>query len=484
MEAKEVWVGIGLGILVIGILLVVFGGFFGLKQGVTGNPIISNVKGVESSVTKANQTCLDSDGGLNYNIYGYTNVSYLGNYTINYDACSVNASILLERYCNGINSAVDSHVCPYGCKNGVCNSQPPTCTDTDGGANYYLRGTANDSQGDSGTDYCISSATIKEYYCSDGLVTELNYNCLLGYSCSNGACLSQNNTCTDTDGGLNDHIYGCTTVSYFGNSTVICDSCLSNGAVSERYCNEEGNSAGRSHLCENGCSNGACVGNQTNPAFDLATTAITFSEDPLVANELVIITKQVKNFGTVAGYIVGGSSSTCLINDPGCSSAGWGGGPGIFIGSGETKEFTEEYIFDQEGSWRVTRSYSGKGVNNETDINLGNNEKIVYIDVLMIANYTFNETLCDDDSDCPAQTTKWCSGDYLRVSYAYFSCQYGNCVAAGGRSHEDLCPYGCLNGACKPKPVLPKCSIWKKIFNPSACQQIAASDVEDSVAMS
>ena len=120
MEAKEVWVGTGLGILVLAILLVVFGGIIG-----TGN-----VVRLEGNIT--NQTsCVDSDGGLNYYVYGYTNVSLLMNYSINYDVCSVNTTILFERYCSGSTSSFVAYVCPYGCANGVCANQNPTVVTND-----------------------------------------------------------------------------------------------------------------------------------------------------------------------------------------------------------------------------------------------------------------------------------------------------------------------------------------------------------------
>ncbi|MDP3882550.1 MAG: Ser-Thr-rich GPI-anchored membrane family protein [Candidatus Staskawiczbacteria bacterium] len=68
-----------------------------------------------------------------------------------------------------------------------------TCTDSDGGKIYDVKGTTANSKGDSLIDYCVSGYTtynLMEGYCgSDGLV--LNTSTLCQYGCSNGACNSQ-----------------------------------------------------------------------------------------------------------------------------------------------------------------------------------------------------------------------------------------------------------------------------------------------------
>ncbi len=64
-----------------------------------------------------------------------------------------------------------------------------TCTDTDGGLNYTTPGTVTSNNGASGTDYCINSTTLNEFYCSGTAGAKVSYSCSgvgSGYLCSNG----------------------------------------------------------------------------------------------------------------------------------------------------------------------------------------------------------------------------------------------------------------------------------------------------------
>src|SRR3989344_425327 len=70
---------------------------------------------------------------------------------------------------------------------------PTTCIDSDGGLNYYLKGTATLSNGTSATDYCPSFTVLAERYCSSEISTQ-SYTCPSG-NCTNGACVNQT-TCT------------------------------------------------------------------------------------------------------------------------------------------------------------------------------------------------------------------------------------------------------------------------------------------------
>ncbi len=64
----------------------------------------------------------------------------------------------------------------------------PTCTDSDGGKNYYVKGTVT-VDGTRLTDFCIDSKTLKEHYCMGSNARYLNYTC--PYGCENGACRKQ-----------------------------------------------------------------------------------------------------------------------------------------------------------------------------------------------------------------------------------------------------------------------------------------------------
>jgi cysteine-rich repeat protein len=78
-----------------------------------------------------------------------------------------------------------------------CNLENVQCTDSDGGRNYYVKGTAigGDSNGYSNlTDFCaggggVDIRTLREAYCSGNTILAENYIC--PYGCNNGACLNK-----------------------------------------------------------------------------------------------------------------------------------------------------------------------------------------------------------------------------------------------------------------------------------------------------
>jgi hypothetical protein len=159
------------------------------------------------------------------------------------------------------------------------------CTDSDGGANYYVKGTAT-SGSISQTDTCLADGRLLEYDCEGGDVFGTYYRCPSG--CSNGACvgvttttrvsstttttsatttttLNQSTTtttairtCVDTDGGLNFNVKGNTTTS--GSPTQV-DNCVAASRLQEFYCEPgTGMTFADYYDCPNGCSNGACIG--------------------------------------------------------------------------------------------------------------------------------------------------------------------------------------------------------------------------------
>ena len=90
---------------------------------------------------------------------------------------------------------------------------PPSCTDTDGGINYYVKGTLNDGH----TDVCALNF-LQEWYCIDSTHSASEgYNCGgEGKICQDGACVTGGGVCNTnadtncdgvvTRGELGDHI--------------------------------------------------------------------------------------------------------------------------------------------------------------------------------------------------------------------------------------------------------------------------------------
>jgi len=190
------------------------------------------------------------------------------------------------------------------------------CTDSDGGAFFYTKGTTR-GKSSSGfvrdyPDICVGSnvsfdgvlrqARVREYWCgNEGFVNFTSkdggdYTCPEG--CVDGACYNSganvpvptpvtNINCVDSDGGIDEFIYGFTNFTSGTFNLVNKDSCVvvagydskgnpigwqSTGScsgsdcfVQEAYCQTSPPDADASELtkCPNGCSNGACL---TTPA--------------------------------------------------------------------------------------------------------------------------------------------------------------------------------------------------------------------------
>jgi len=142
-----------------------------------------------------------------------------------------------------------------------------TCTDTDGGKVYDVKGTveANDK---TYTDYCAGAFWLKEYSCSSsGDVVEEGVICPNNGSCKDGACVEAPTEviCTDTDNGKDYYTKGTTRWGPIsGKYNTATDGCSSDGkTLSEFHCyyseNLKGYYSGTSYYtCPNGCQDGAC----------------------------------------------------------------------------------------------------------------------------------------------------------------------------------------------------------------------------------
>jgi len=135
-----------------------------------------------------------------------------------------------------------------------------TCSDSDNGLTYEVRGTTTSSNGTSLTDFCPTwRGGLTEYSCDAvNNVVGRDYYCSSG--CSNGACFSDTpTTCMDSDGGVNYNTQGRTVADFANGSHVEYNDycCEQNGVdLCEYYCTLPM----RVHYaCPNGCSNGACV---------------------------------------------------------------------------------------------------------------------------------------------------------------------------------------------------------------------------------
>ena len=147
------------------------------------------------------RTCTETDNGLDFELQGTTTGYVPGNQyeltgtdtcieDINGGTYAVGSSNRLQesfcndqRYMDGLNKECN-------CVNGACVSI--TCTDTDGGWNYNVKGTVtNFINGATYTDSCNSDGTLHEWSCNSGAVGNTVTTCSLhnaGDVCADGAC--------------------------------------------------------------------------------------------------------------------------------------------------------------------------------------------------------------------------------------------------------------------------------------------------------
>ena len=189
---------------------------------------------------------------------------------------------------------------------GMAKGSSNTCTDSDGGNVPTVFGTVHGkykNKAYSYSDTCVSSGVIKEYYCSGKYQTSVQQSCgtdgyigsnyciggnvyrdfrdyycangscrssvtptiqqVCDYGCANGACnpASQNNTCSDTDGGYWFTVQGTVSGYYSGYPYSYTDSCNSTMILNEWVCYGTSPQIYQYACSMNytSCLNGACI---------------------------------------------------------------------------------------------------------------------------------------------------------------------------------------------------------------------------------
>ena len=118
------------------------------------------------------------------------------------------------------------------------------CTDTDGGKNYKVKGTAySERDGSTGTDFCPEEgeAFLIEYYCEHDLVYNETVNCIDKFGprwfCSDGRCTNvTGQNCEESDNGKNYTQAGkceCEGIATYS----LPDTCIDSTHLNESYCN-------------------------------------------------------------------------------------------------------------------------------------------------------------------------------------------------------------------------------------------------------
>ncbi len=202
---------------------------------VSGNKLCSDVDEdyVCSDGACIADACSDSDGGKKALLYGEA-TTLSGEEGL--DTCSSDGITLTEYYCEGAeitSSTVDCSSLGKVCAGGQCVAAP-TCTDTDGGEDFYEQGTTTGYEitasarggysytaDTAKTDTCAgSNEGLVEYWCdaSLGITHYTTYACAdEDKICSDGACVE----CTQDDNSMCGAGYKC---SRRGTCYTTCDS--------------------------------------------------------------------------------------------------------------------------------------------------------------------------------------------------------------------------------------------------------------------
>lgn len=224
-------------------------------------------------------------------------------------------------------------------------NQAPTCTDSDGGKDYYVYGeTRNtgwnsyfaDSCGTDGTTYWLT-----ENYCSaTGSATYESFTC--PYKCANGACFNQTFSCLDADGGENYYTPSLASGTYllYNNSTTLQDYCSTNFTLYEAVCFPD-YVGYKGFDCPSGtsCSNGACINNPlpTCQSYGYSYGNVSLCSSNSGAYDLSGCYNKNnscldRDLGENQFFIASNISvGSYTIKGPGCndSSSGGGGGGGL-----------------------------------------------------------------------------------------------------------------------------------------------------------
>jgi hypothetical protein len=170
--------------------------------------------------------------------------------------------------------------CPNGCEDGACISEgdvqeDSVCTDSDGGKDYYVKGSIT-TETETLWDKCRYSMLTKsfdgvgEWYCEQGHARRTDVRCTGG--CEDGVCLGEAVVpeCIDEDGddlfvkGSAKEEYGsgtndCCFESPYGGSWVPNGSYVREGLCKTNVTLGEYGVTEKRVLCPNGCEDGACL---------------------------------------------------------------------------------------------------------------------------------------------------------------------------------------------------------------------------------
>jgi len=156
----------------------------------------------------------------------------------------------------------------------IQGSVEPSCNDSDGGKDFYIKGVVNNNERSS-EDFCNKGYAVNrpstevdscsgsdcyaiDYYCNGDITTWDRYQC--PYGCDDGACKEKEITCTDSDNGIDYYNKGYVTGAGGDIHYDFCDTSYP-GRLYEQYCtsSQSHNENTLKYQCPYGCEDGACI---------------------------------------------------------------------------------------------------------------------------------------------------------------------------------------------------------------------------------
>lgn len=239
--------------------------------GSDGKTYISDCQAQSNGITtftlgECQSNCTDSDGGINLEIKGSVKLTSSGSSQTETDKCTENSQIT-EFSCYENQIATITLDCPIGktCIDGSCVKTDVAPKNDSGciGPTSPDPKIKNDTfyNNVKYTDTCVDFRGVKDYYCQNGKVTNLNIECPVGYGCNNGSCKYVPPVCSSSVP-RNDLTMKGRTIVTRGIYTIFdeSDSCIDQGKMRKTFCNSDGSASSEDILCPSGrkCDGGAC----------------------------------------------------------------------------------------------------------------------------------------------------------------------------------------------------------------------------------
>jgi hypothetical protein len=139
-----------------------------------------------------------------------------------------------------------------------------SCTDTDGDDPTQKGKVYGYENGEyyKHWDFCNTTFLV-EYYCVEDSYAHEILDCSADFEgCHDGACVSYDKECIDSDGGKNYHEKGTATAG----STSLSDHCSGN-ILTEKYCSDD-EIKWLTYECPNGCLSGACLESEEDEEWE------------------------------------------------------------------------------------------------------------------------------------------------------------------------------------------------------------------------